>query len=93
MCREAGIPAPTFEEITGAAVVTFGLDVACRQQVPPQVATVLKAARTPRTREELQAVAVLAHGLVKERDVPAREIEEAVRRTREFEHSPEQHTY
>ncbi len=37
--------------------------------------------------------AVLAHGLVKERAVPARDIEEAVRRKREFEHSPEQHTY
>ncbi|MCP9469651.1 MAG: type II toxin-antitoxin system RelE/ParE family toxin [Nitrospira sp.] len=37
--------------------------------------------------------AVLAHGLVKERAVPARDIEEAVRRKHKFEHSPEQHTY
>lgn len=37
--------------------------------------------------------AVLAHGLVKERVVPAREIEEAVQRRQKFERSPEQHTY
>ena len=37
--------------------------------------------------------AVLAHGLVKERVVPAREIEEAAQRRQEFERSPERHTY
>jgi phage-related protein len=37
--------------------------------------------------------AVLAHGLVKEREVPPREIEEAIRRRRKFESNPEQHTY
>lgn len=37
--------------------------------------------------------AVLAHGLVKEREVPPREIEEAIRRKRMFELNPERHTY
>lgn len=37
--------------------------------------------------------AVLAHGLVKERAVPAGEIEEAIRRKRRFEQAPEAHTY
>jgi len=37
--------------------------------------------------------AVLTHGLVKERAVPAREIEEAIRRKRKFEQAPEAHTY
>ncbi len=37
--------------------------------------------------------AVLAHGLVKERAVPAVEIEEAIRRKRRFEQAPEAHTY
>jgi hypothetical protein len=37
--------------------------------------------------------AVLAHGLIKEREVPAREIEEAIRRKRTFEANPERHTY
>ncbi len=36
---------------------------------------------------------VLAHGLVKEREVPPREIEEAIRRKRRFELHPERHTY
>lgn len=69
MCREAGIPAPIFEEITGAAVVTFRVNVAGPRQVSPQVtaqvteqvAKVLKAARTSRIREELQAAAGIAH--------------------------------
>jgi hypothetical protein len=34
-----------------------------------------------------------AHGLVKEREVPPREIEEAIRRKRKFELDPERHTY
>jgi phage-related protein len=37
--------------------------------------------------------AVLAHGLVKEREVPPREIEEALRRKRKFELDPRRHTY
>ena len=37
--------------------------------------------------------AVLAHGLVKEREVPPREIQEAIRRKRKFELDPERHTY
>jgi hypothetical protein len=37
--------------------------------------------------------AVLAHGLIKEREVPAREIEEAIRKKRKFEANPERHTF
>lgn len=40
-----------------------------------------------------RVAAVLAHGLVKEREVPAREIEEAIRRKRMFELNPGRHTY
>jgi len=40
-----------------------------------------------------RVAAVLAHGLVKEREVPPREIEEAIRRKRKFESNPERHTY
>jgi phage-related protein len=40
-----------------------------------------------------RAAAVLAHGLVKERKVPPREIEEAIRRKLKFELAPERHTY
>ena len=40
-----------------------------------------------------RVAAVLAHGLVKEREVPPHEIEEAIRRKQKFELDPEQHTY
>lgn len=40
-----------------------------------------------------RVAAVLVHGIVKEREVPAREIEEATRRERKFELAPERHTY
>src|SRR3989304_6645063 len=40
-----------------------------------------------------RVAAVLAHGLAKERDVPPREIEEAIRRKRKFELDPRRHTY
>ena len=40
-----------------------------------------------------RVAAVLAHGLVKEREVPPREIEEAIRRKRKFELDPKRHTY
>ena len=40
-----------------------------------------------------QITAVLSHGLVKEREVPSRYIEEAVRRKRRFETNPKRHTY
>jgi len=40
-----------------------------------------------------RVAAVLAHGLVKEREVPSRDIEEAIRRKRKFELNPERHTY
>jgi hypothetical protein len=38
-------------------------------------------------------VAVLSHGLMKEREVPPREIELAIRRKSRFEADPEAHTY
>jgi phage-related protein len=37
--------------------------------------------------------AVLTHGLVKEREVPPRDIEEAIRRKQKFELDPKRHTY
>jgi hypothetical protein len=40
-----------------------------------------------------RVAAVLAHGLVKEREVPPRDIEEAIRRKRKFDLDPEGHTY
>lgn len=40
-----------------------------------------------------RVAAVLAHGLVKERAVPSREIELAVTRKRKFEQAPARHTY
>ena len=40
-----------------------------------------------------RVAAVLAHGLVKEHEVPPREIEEAIRRKRKFELDPRRHTY
>ena len=40
-----------------------------------------------------RVAAVLAHGLIKEREVPPRDIEEAIRRKRRFELDPERHTY
>jgi phage-related protein len=40
-----------------------------------------------------RVAAVLAHGLVKERVVPSREIELAITRKRKFELDPERHTY
>ena len=40
-----------------------------------------------------RTAAVLAHGLVKERAVPSREIELALTRKRRFEQDPERHEY
>jgi phage-related protein len=40
-----------------------------------------------------RVAAVLAHSLVKDREVPPREIEEAIRRKRKFELDPKGHTY
>ena len=40
-----------------------------------------------------RVAAVLTQGLVKEREVPPREIEEAIQRKRKFELDPERHTY
>jgi phage-related protein len=40
-----------------------------------------------------RVAAVLAHGLVKEREVPAKDIEKALERKRQFEQDPATHTY
>lgn len=61
ICHVAGIAPPVFEEITGAAVVTFRVDVAGAAQRTAQVARILEAAKTPRTREELQDAAGISH--------------------------------
>jgi ATP-dependent DNA helicase RecG len=63
-CQQAGITPPEFREVGGSVVVTFRVEVgrtATEQvtpqvalQVTPQVAAILKAAREPRSREELQ---------------------------------------
>jgi len=39
------------------------------------------------------AAAVVSHGLVKETEVPAKEIEKAIERKRDFEKDPKAHTY
>ena len=73
MCRTANVRPPEFQEIGHAAVVTFWVNVAgavpltaqvtgqVAVQVTAQVARVLEAARTPKTREELQDAAGIAH--------------------------------
>jgi hypothetical protein len=40
-----------------------------------------------------RVAAVLAHGLIKEREVPVKDIERALERKRQFERAPETHTY
>jgi phage-related protein len=40
-----------------------------------------------------RTAAVVSHGLVKEADVPAKEIEKAIERKRKFEKNPKAHTY
>jgi phage-related protein len=40
-----------------------------------------------------KVTAVLAHGLLKERAVPIRDLNEALRRKHDFERAPAQHTY
>ncbi|MBZ0169902.1 hypothetical protein MELA_00402 [Candidatus Methylomirabilis lanthanidiphila] len=40
-----------------------------------------------------RVAAILTHGLIKEREVPARDIEEAIRRKRKLALDPERHTY
>ena len=40
-----------------------------------------------------QVAAVLAHGLIKEREVPAKDIAKALERKRHFEQAPDTHTY
>ena len=64
MCREAGMSAPKFEEITGAAVVTFRVNVLgsgapspqVTPQVTPQVVALLEAATAPASASDLQRV-------------------------------------
>jgi ATP-dependent DNA helicase RecG len=64
MWREAGIRPPVFEEITGAAVVTFRVNVVGPQQVTPQVtpqvtAVLQIAAQGDQSREGLQVAAAI----------------------------------
>jgi hypothetical protein len=40
-----------------------------------------------------RTAAVISHGLVKEDEVPPKEIEKAIVRKRKFEHNPDAHTY
>ena len=40
-----------------------------------------------------KAVAVLSHGIVKEREVPPKEIDKAIERKMKFERDPKRHTY
>ncbi len=40
-----------------------------------------------------KTAAVLAHGIVKEREVPPREIEVTIERKRKFDQNPDAHTY
>ena len=40
-----------------------------------------------------QTVAILAHGVIKERVVPSRDIDEAIARRMKFEKNPKGHTY
>jgi predicted HTH transcriptional regulator len=63
-CREAGVAPPEFREVAGSVVVTFRVKVGLTlqvapqvaPQVTPQVATLLEAARQPRSRIELQRI-------------------------------------
>jgi ATP-dependent DNA helicase RecG len=59
-CREAGIAPPEFREVAGSTVVTFrvqvGITTQVTPQVTPQVIALLKAARQPHSREELQRI-------------------------------------
>ena len=62
LCRAAGIAPPKFQEVTGAAVVTFKVNVraaqAVAEEVTPQVEAVLRAAlQEPKSREKLQMAA------------------------------------
>ena len=40
-----------------------------------------------------KAVAVLSHGIVKERNVPPKEIDDAIERKKKFEREPKRHTH
>lgn len=71
MCRDAGIRSPEFQENTGAAVVTFRVNVGDSakptmqvtmqdtMQVTMQVEALLNATRAPKSREELQRIVKL----------------------------------
>jgi len=70
ICHVAGIPAPVFEEITGAAVVTFRVDVAGAAQRTAQVTgqvtaqvtgQVLRFCQIPRKANEIQKLIGLRH--------------------------------
>jgi hypothetical protein len=38
-------------------------------------------------------VAILAHGIIKEREVPSKEIDRAIERKQKFEQKPDKYTY
>jgi hypothetical protein len=69
MCRAAGIPSPTYEEIGGAALVTFWVRVGSTARVPTRIETgtgpalrpesILEDSRTP---IEIRVLAALAKG-------------------------------
>lgn len=56
MCRQAGIPTPTFEEITGAAVVTFKVNVLGAQGSTQQVTTQVTTQVTMQVTTQVAAV-------------------------------------
>jgi ATP-dependent DNA helicase RecG len=64
MCRKAGIAEPVFEEVTGAAVVTFRVRVGATAQVTAQVAAQVAAQVTAQVaafcREPKSAKAIMA---------------------------------
>jgi hypothetical protein len=47
---------PEFQEVAGSTIVPFRMQVGLSPQVTPQVTAVLKAARQPHSREELQRI-------------------------------------
>jgi ATP-dependent DNA helicase RecG len=80
MCQEAGTPAPTFEEITGAAVVTFRVNVAGHQQAAAQVGT-----KSAPSRDQVGTKSGLSQGQVKvlrlcRREQPLLSLMEALKR-------------
>lgn len=77
MCRDRGVASPELGEREGFLVVPFRANIACAAppaepvtsevaaqvaaQVTAQIANILRAAKTPKSREELQAAADITH--------------------------------